>query len=231
MARRFFKRRRKPVEWVRTSSESGFTTPYHANLVFDGSTQQVVNYSNLIIGDEPYATQSLIEERKTYVIDRIVGRLNAQISGRWTVGPSPTYSVGGPLLFRWGIFVGETDEAGNIQDLDRWDLFTQGGEEVDWIHRDSYVIGNNYSVTSPPTNEFPWNIAAWFQPDNTNLQAPWGMVDTRAKRRVGQMERLFIATAVTAADTQWNYSNYPSNLTIWSNLRCLLHWTAGTNKR
>lgn len=232
MARRFMRRRRKPVEWVRVATND-HTVPFKASLHYDGTVAQVVDYQNIIIGDAPYAVDSLVEERKTYVIDRIVGRVEAQLTGAWIGGTGPTYFFPGPVQFRYGFFVGETDENGVILDIDRWDLFTQAGNEVDWIYRDSLMLGINESPASSVaySGATPANMAAWCMPDSTVSRAPWGLVDTRAKRRVGQMERLMFTCAIEKADTVMNYETNPANVTVFGNLRVLLHWTAGTNKR
>lgn len=233
MARRMFKRRRKPVEWVRTSNSGSLQAEpkYKQSLFYDGTTAQVIDVQNLIIGDAPFVTDSLIEERKTYVIDRIVGRMQFAIGGGGGVGPS-AIDTPGPLRVAFGLFVGEVDQNGNILDLDRWDLFTTYGEEVDWIFRDTINLapGPYYANRPYPTcTRFNW--PGWqFYPTN-EYDFPTGIVDTRAKRRVGQEERLFLQTAIVSNDNAWDYGAGPATLDVWTDLRCLLHWSAGTNKR
>ena len=205
MARRYnFRRRRKPVEWVRTSVENNVDT-FHTSLFYDGTNSQVIDVSNIVIGDAPYVTDSLVEERKTFTIDRIVGHIRAVLNGQSAEG---TGAAAGPIRWRWGLFVGEVDESGNLLDLDRWDLFTTAGHEVDWIMRDDYILGQSLSPgSSPYPSVTPFNQAAWqFPPISSKHQAPWGIVDTKAKRHVGQEQRLFLQNAITKADNAFDYA-------------------------
>lgn len=242
MARRYFRRRRKPVEWVRTACATravGLHKPTDngdfAILRYDGSNGQEVAVSNIIIGDDPFATTSLIEERKVYVLDRLVGRHHISLTGENRGAPIATFALPGPVELRVGVFVGEVDKTGSIQDLDRWDLFDYNSNEVDWMYRESMILGNNMSnvdSTGWPTSYTPQNMAGYMFDSTNATRAPWGMYDIKVKRKVGQMERLFWMYAMAGIDTQLDYSQNPANVTVWNDCRALLHWSAsGLNRR
>lgn len=231
-SRRWFKGRghKRAVEWLRTVEPHQVGHPYHAlnhcTLTVDGTVDQVFDCSNILLGDEPYVVQSLTEERKTYTIDRIVGRLEAQLVGTHG-GTGGTYTEPGPVVFKWGVFVSTVDDTGAPLELDHFDLFSHTGQEASWLHRDSYCLGLNASASNPglSSGDSP-SMAAYCFPDSTTSRAPWGMVDITTKRHVAQQQRLFLMCAAEAKfDGNWNYTTAPAEVCVWTDLRCLGHWT------
>lgn len=238
--RRFTRRRRKRTEWVKVQCATGNTnfqdaTPfYHLFYVGANPVPHMVGQLPCIIGDGPGPSASMLEERKSYTIQRIVGRHHFELQGLCSTDGS-LISAPLPAMIRWGFCVFNVNENGNVEDTS-FDPFTlpatgttnQTFAEWPWLWVDTAVAGSNQAFGQ-------WEGGAlslpqkWFGrtfPGNNQ----WGAVDrtkidVASKRRIGENERLYFCVAyMPIAPQELDYASTKPSLTGYLDCRILISW-------
>lgn len=254
------KRRRRPVEWIDTnfSSAPDYDGAFYGILPFMSITYTasgaspyvpVINNTPLLIGDEPAFDLSLMEERKSYTIRRIVGDMHFLWGAKRTVGGSVQQT--NPAMVKWGFAVQNVppDDNNLVAGPERiWNPFNSSQAdftEMDWMHVRSEIYGANYEATVNASTGAPTNLA-----DNTFVNSATQIIDNeggkafpssrhhhvdlRVNRTVRRNQRLFVSAAVSGLSTDsnlYNWSATPHLLRVYADLRVLINWKSAFNRK
>lgn len=227
-------------EWVKVHASGGVSgqdiVPYYINYTGANPCPHMVGQFQVVLGDEPSDSATLMEERKTYTIDRLVGRVHIENCAHFNTDGS-LINAPLPYMVRYGFIVQDVQDNGNPTDtlFDPFSPATLGGgkthyfAEENWLWCETMLMGNNavYGGWEGGGLSLPQKWSGLSFPANNQ----WGAVDrtkidVKTKRRVGQGQRLFfIFAAAPIAPQELDYAGSKPMLTAHLDVRCLMHWS------
>lgn len=228
-------RRKRRTQWVRVNPSHNSGGNIHGDLVpfsvlgpFTGPdpVARVLQATGIILGDGPLETTSLLEERKQYVIDRIVGRQHCELTRNQVEGSN---SAPFPIMYKCGFIVLDVQEDGPGTPEYIPDPFNQADwGDTNWLWTETMVLGQNaaYGFTAtgltPPQAGFGFTFPVnnqWGAVDRTKIDVP-------VRRRVGRDQRLFFVQAMSPfAANEYSYSTLSETLISYLDVRVLINWT------
>lgn len=254
------KRYRRPVEWIDTNfttNDYDGTSAYGAgpllNIMYGGATQNspylpIYNETPILIGDDPQASVSMLEETKQFTIRRIVGSVHISWDADKAAGGGNIQVQ--PAMVKWGFAVKNVvpDENGFASVPEAlWQTFNAQVSyfsEMDWMSMRTEIYGANYdatvnAITGAPTN-LAWNnwtigkimqpVAGLSAPSDNFANPDSNRVDVRVNRTVRRNQRLFLCFGISGMvsdDSNYSWHNNPHRLFVWTDLRVLVNWKRG----
>lgn len=230
--------RRKPrVEWVRVNTSTQTTgtsdpAPFFT-INYDAAANPItaaVAQFPVIVGDQPLANSSLTEERKDYVIERIVGRFHWELQSKCSSDGTIT-ATAPPFFIKWGFIVCNVHDNGLPLDtsLNPFAIADNDFAEANWMSMETCVAGQNqaygkregglvvaqkwFGLTFPANNQ-------WGAVDRTKI-------DVASRRRVSENQRLYFVCAMQpTAPNELDYAGAKPGLTGYLDTRVLIKWAS-----